>query len=375
MKPKNKEGYAAFQSKLMLRFCAIIFIAFLIVIALYFFVWQQRIGDWIVGLLEYTVKADHEQAFLIYHRYFRGNKEILFAGAIILFFIFFLWHLFRWITRYFKEINAGIDSLLSDNKESIQLSSEMLPFEKKLNAVKRTLEQRKAETALAEQRKNDLVMYLAHDIRTPLTSVIGYLNLLEEDPDMPISQRAKFTRITLDKAYRLEKMINEFFEITRYNSQQINLSKTSIDLYYMLVQLTDELSPELLAHGNTITINADENRTIYADADKLARVFSNILKNAVAYSYPDTEIVISTQEAEEHTTVLFQNKGAHIPEEKLSSLFEKFYRVDESRVSDTGGTGLGLAIAKEIIILHGGTIRVFCSDNTITFSVQLPIVN
>lgn len=321
------------------------------------------------------MRVEHEKAFFIYHEYFRGYREIFFATAIILVFIFLLWRLFRWMTRYFKEINQGIDSLLADNKEEIRLSPEMLPFEKKLNAVKLTLEQRKAEIELAEQRKNDLVMYLAHDIRTPLTSVIGYLNLLEEEPDMPIAQRSKYTHITLDKAYRLEKMIDEFFEITRYNSQQIKLSKETIDLYYMLVQLADELSPVLLAHGNTVVINVNENLSVFADADKLARVFSNILKNAAAYSYPNTEIVISTQETGEQIIVSFQNKGKGISNEKLSSLFDKFYRVDESRVSDTGGTGLGLAIAKEIIVLHDGAISVSSENDTITFFVQLPMAN
>lgn len=147
------------------------------------------------------------------------------------------------MTRYFEEINQGIEALLADDENQIQLSPEMLPFERKLNTVKRTLAERKAETALAEQRKDELVMYLAHDIRTPLTSVIGYLNLLEEEPNIPEEQRAKRVHIALEKAYRLETMINEFFEITRYNSQQITLSKETIDLYYMLVQLSDELSP------------------------------------------------------------------------------------------------------------------------------------
>lgn len=248
-------------------------------------------------------------------------------------------------------------------------------MKKKLNTVKRTLEQRKLETEIAEQRKNDLVMYLAHDIRTPLTSVIGYLNLLAEAPDMPIDRRSKYAHITLDKAYRLEEMIDEFFEITRYNSQQITLSKESIDLYYMLVQLSDELSPVLSAHGNTVAIKSTENPTIYADADKLARVFNNLLKNAALYSYRDTEIVISIQEMPEKTIVSFQNKGERIPSHKIPALFEKFYRADESRDSDTGGTGLGLAIAKEIIILHGGTINVSCENDTIIFFVELPVIS
>ena len=239
--------------------------------------------------------------------------------------------------------------------------------------MKRNLRQQKEATALAEQRKDELVMYLAHDIRTPLTSVIGYLSLLEEAPDMTVSDRTKNVHIALEKAYRLDKMVNEFFEITRYHSKQIKLSKQNIDLYYMLVQLRDELLPTFTVQNNSIELDFDENTTIYADPEKLARVFSNILKNAVTYSYPDTKIIVSVENTEKHIAILFQNQGETIPAEKLSSLFDKFYRLDEARISDTGGTGLGLAIAKEIVLLHGGTIEVKSENKTITFSVILPV--
>lgn len=269
----------------------------------------------------------------------------------------------------------GIESLLADDEKQIQLSPEMLPFERKLNSVKQTLAERKMENALAEQRKDELVMYLAHDIRTPLTSVIGYLNLLEEDPNMPPEQRAARVHIALEKAYRLETMVNEFFEITKYKSQKITLSKETIDLYYMLVQLSDELSPVLAPGGNTVTLHLDENLTIEADPEKLARVFNNILKNAASYSFPHTEIVISAEKLEHEVIIRFQNSGEDIPNEALVSLFDKFYRVDQSRSSDTGGTGLGLAIAKEIVTLHGGAISASSKNHVVTFTVSLPLSN
>ena len=132
-------------------------------------------------------------------------------------------------------------------------------------------------------------------------------------------------------------MVNEFFEITRYNLQQIALNKETIDLYYMLVQLTDELSSVLAANGNTAVLRADENLSVYGDSDKLARVFSNVLKNAAAYSFPDTQIIISAEEQDDKITITFQNSGKTIPKEKLSAIFEKFYRLDEARTSNTGG--------------------------------------
>lgn len=373
MKHSEKDEFAIFQSRIMRRFCGNALLSVLIVTGIYQFLWRKRLGDVTVSLLEYLLNIDHESAFMIYMIHFRGNKEIFLAVAMIFVFLLLLWRLFRWMSRYFREINQGIDSLLADDSAQIRLSPEMLPFERKLNTVKRTLEQQKEETALAERRKDELVMYLAHDIRTPLTSVIGYLNLLEETPDMPIEQRAKNLHITLEKAYRLEEMINEFFEITRYNSRQIKLAKEQVNLCFMLVQLSDELSPLFSRRGNSVILDVDENLTICADANKLARVFGNILKNAAAYSYPDTEIRISAEIRNHLVNLSFQNRGPAIPAETLSALFDKFYRLDKARISDTGGTGLGLAIAKEILHLHGGTIRAVSENDTITFIVRLPV--
>lgn len=371
---KNKQDdFSIFQRKIAIRFFGSALLSVVIVIALYLFLWKERFGDWIVSILEFVGRMKHEEAFLIYHYNFRGYKEIFFAVAIVAIFLILLLLLFRWLTKYFREINSGIDSLLAEDEKRIYLSPEMLPFEHKLNTVKQNLKSQKEATALAEQRKDELVMYLAHDIRTPLTSVIGYLNLLEENPDMTTEEKVKNVHIALDKAYRLEKMVNEFFEITRYHSKQIKLKKQPVDLYYMLVQLRDEFLPSFSLRNNAVLLELDENIIIYADPEKIARVFGNILKNAAAYSYPNTKITISAIQKEQNTIISFQNKGKTIPAKNLSSLFDKFYRLDEARISDTGGTGLGLAIAKEIILLHGGEIEAHCEQETVTFTVKLPI--
>lgn len=221
-------------------------------------------------------------------------------------------------------------------------------------------------------RKNDLITYLAHDLKTPLTSVVGYLSLLEEAPDMPEEQKAKYIHITLDKALRLEKLINEFFEITRYNLQQIILEKENIDLSFMLVQMADEFYPILREHGNKVDLKVKDNLTVYGDSEKLARVFNNILKNAIAYSDTGTEIVIWAEEEGENVIIRFLNHGKTIPEQRLDAIFEKFFRLDDARATNTGGAGLGLAIAREIVTLHGGTIMADSKDRVTTFVVSLP---
>ncbi len=164
------------------------------------------------------------------------------------------------------------------NDSAIELSEPLKDVEKQMNQIKMAVLLSQQAVKEAENKKNELVMYLAHDIRTPLTSIIGYLSLLDEAPDMPMEQKSKYVGITLKKAIRLEKLINEFFEIARYNTHQIKLEKTNVDLYYMLVQLIDEFYPVLSAKGNFAILQADEMLSVYGDSEKLARVFNNILK-------------------------------------------------------------------------------------------------
>ena len=222
------------------------------------------------------------------------------------------------------------------------------------------------------QKKNDLITYLAHDLKTPLTSVMGYLNLLEDAPDMPLAQREKYTHIARKKAERLDSLIQEFFEITRYNLQNITLEKENIDLYYMLIQMKEEFYPVLAQKGNTIELKVPEDLQVYGDADKLARVFNNIIRNAVSYSYPSSVITIEGEKNSDGVCLFFRNKGKTIPKEKLSRVFQKFFRIDEARSSDSAGSGLGLAIAKEIVELHGGSISAISEQEETVFQIVLP---
>lgn len=239
----------------------------------------------------------------------------------------------------------------------------------------KTKMERSAQTMKEEEaRKNDMITYLAHDLKTPLTSVIGYLDLLDEANDMPAPQREKYTKIVFEKSLLLERLIQEFFDITRYNLNQIILEKEILDLSFMLVQMADEFYPMFKLRENWIEADVGEEIMIYGDALKLARVFQNILKNAVAYSYPKTPITIKAETDEKEVRVFIENKGKTIPKEKLPSIFEKFYRADEARSGNTGGAGLGLAIAKEIVALHGGDITAESKCEKTVFLVKLPLM-
>ena len=334
---------------------------------------RGQIGDRIVRFLIDVFSFSYSDAYTIYNLVFRKNMDkILFFVTLIFLVILFRFSI-SWLTKYFDEISIGMDKLTDETDEEITLSPELDFMENKINQIKNKLEKQKKAALDAEQRKNDLVVYLAHDIKTPLTSIIGYLSLLNEAPDMPQEQKAKYVGITLEKAYRLEKLINEFFEITRFNLQTIVLNKEKINLLFMLQQMADEFYPLLTPQRKQVSVNVPEGLTLWGDADKLARVFNNILKNAIAYSYENSVIDISAKQQDNYIVITFTNQGNPIPQTKLDTIFEKFYRLDSARSTNTGGAGLGLAIAKEIVNAHEGTISVESNTENTTFTVKLPV--
>ena len=274
--------------------------------------------------------------------------------------------------RNFDKTWQSLSAVFNDDEEVRSFSRGFSDVEIALKDRKHDVFRARQIAALSEARKNDLVMYLAHDLKTPLTSVIGYLSLLQEAPDMPPAQRAKYVDITLEKACRLEDLINEFFEITRFNLHEITLERNRIDLGLMVRQIADEFYPMLKEKDLQISVEIPQRIVMLADADKLARVLDNLLKNAVAYSYAGTVIRIGAQQKGNDVRIRARNHCDEIPPEKLLRLFEKFFRADTSRASSTGGSGLGLAISKQIVELHGGTITAASTPEHTDFTVTIP---
>ena len=287
-------------------------------------------------------------------------------GWVIIFFYYWL-RTFRYLERL---IYAAEELYESDGL--IQLPDEMKEVENLLNEVKLRIKQNERAAKEAEQRKNDLVVYLAHDLKTPLTSVIGYLSLLTEEEGISEELRQKYLSITLDSAKRLEDLINEFFEITRFNLTHITLEMSRINIKRLLEQIVFEFDPVMREKKLTCIIDASPDLMIRCDGEKIQRVFDNLLRNAVNYSFPDTEILLSVKENSDNVICVCQNHGKTIPQEKLERIFEQFYRLDAARATRSGGAGLGLAIAKEIVELHGGRIRAESWDEMIRFTVVLP---
>lgn len=269
-------------------------------------------------------------------------------------------------------ITKLINSYLESNSDDLVLRKKYFEIEAQLIKIKTKSQKQQQLMQMEMQQKNDLITYLAHDLKTPLASVIGYLSLLDEAQDMPIAQKAKYVGVSLNKAYRLEELINEFFEITRFNLQSIILNKVKIKLAFMFQQMVDEFYPMLTQQKRQVVLEVPEDILLIGDADKLARVFNNILKNAIAYSYESSSIYIVVVQQENNVVISFTNQGDPIPPQRLETIFEKFYRLDSARSSDTGGAGLGLAIAREIIIAHGGSITAESTAEGTIFTMKLP---
>ena len=216
------------------------------------------------------------------------------------------------------------------------------------------------------------MVYLAHDLKTPLTSVIGYLTLLRDEPQLSPELRSRYTGIALEKAERLEDLINEFFDITRFSLTHLELEKQPTDLTRMLEQVASEFAPQFAEKDLRCELELPPRLAYDCDPDKLARVFDNLLRNAFHYSFPGSTVRITGQQEADTVVLTFTNEGRTIPAEKLERIFDQFFRLDSSRATRTGGAGLGLAIAKEIVELHGGTIRADSTEDRITFTICLP---
>ena len=303
----------------------------------------------------------------------QGTSLFWGVGVILIGWTIITYRFFQRPLRYLDEVVSASEQLAQPNNVPIVLPAVMKNVQDELNLVREQALRSAMVAKEAEQRKNDLVVYLAHDLKTPLTSVIGYLTLLRDEPQISQELRAKYTGIALDKAERLEDLINEFFDITRFNLTKLTLEPESVNLTRMLEQITFEFNPVLTEKSLRWDLHLMPDVRPVCDPDKLERVFDNLIRNAINYSYQDTAILVAMEQSGNHVTVRIENHGKTIPPEKLDRIFEQFFRLDTSRSSSTGGSGLGLAIAKEIVELHGGTIAAESADEHIIFIVTLPM--
>lgn len=272
------------------------------------------------------------------------------------------------------EVLGSMEKIYDKDEELIVLSVDLKEINDHMNRIKFNLRRNEEIAKDAEKRKDDLILYLAHDLKTPLTSILGYLDILKTEEDLSERFKNKYLQICYDKALRLEDLINEFFDITRYNLKDIVLEKTSVDFTFMMEQIIYEFKPLLKEKNLRIYSEIEPEILLTIDAKKMERVIDNIIRNAINYSYRDSAIDIFLEKDQANfANIHIINKGPTIPSEKLSNIFDEFFRVDPSRSTKTGSSGLGLAIAKSIVVAHNGIIDAKSNDDTTEMIVKLPI--
>ncbi|MEY8576409.1 HAMP domain-containing sensor histidine kinase [Oscillospiraceae bacterium 21-37] len=370
---KSKKGFRPLRRKIFLRAVTVLAATTIAIYFSYTVLLQGHFANGMIALFQSVLGVDYDVALQFYEHIFRSHKDAIILLSLLLVAVGLFWIFLRWLTKYYADISKGMDTLLQDIPGEISLPPELLPIERKINLAKHTIDRQKSDMLLAEQKKNDLVMYLAHDLKTPLASSISYLNLLRDEKQLSEELREKYLTIALAKSERLEDLINEFLEIARYSLSTIALQYSEINLTRLLEQLVYEFQPVLDQKGLTCRLAAGEDILLNCDADKMQRVFDNLLRNAVNYSYGGTEITIETESGEDCIKLRLSNHGGTIPQEKLERIFEQFYRLDTGRGSS--GAGLGLAIARQIVTLHKGTITAESRDGLTVFTVALPAVS
>lgn len=279
--------------------------------------------------------------------------------------------------KYIKEITTGIQEISKGNldfKVAERGNDEFRILAKNINKMSVELKNKIEDERRAEQTKNELITNVSHDLKTPLTTIIGYLTLVKDkNYDGEVTMNDYVERAYL-KSLRLKKLIEDLFEYTKITNGVIKINKTTVNIVELMDQLLGEMS--ILAKQNNLSFETEySSPEIYVDVDSdlMARTFENILSNSIKYSYKElnSKIFISVTQNREKVILSFQNQGDTIPTEVLPLLFERFYRVDKSRNSKVSGSGLGLAISKSIVELHGGMISAESEANRVKISVEL----
>lgn len=230
------------------------------------------------------------------------------------------------------------------------------------------------EERALKQSKDDLITNVSHDLRTPLTSIIGYLRLIEDRQFKNEDDILKYTHTAYLKSIQMKSLVEDLFEYTKVSQSNPHLTINTINVDSMLQQLAASFELEAKQKHFVITSQCTpKDLEITGDAEKIGRVFNNLITNALKYGNGGKNIFLSAKQIND--TVIFEvaNDGEKVPAEALGKLFDRFYRVEGSRSKATGGTGLGLAIAQSIVEMHNGTIEAHSNDKRTSFVIQLPL--
>lgn len=277
--------------------------------------------------------------------------------------------------RYISKLSAAIRNISEGDLNTtveVQGDDEFSAMAVNLNKMVGDIRNLMDKEREAERTKNELITNVAHDLRTPLTSIIGYLELLSGQVSISQEMQKKYIDIAYAKSKRLEKLIEDLFGFTKLNYGRVSMHVSRVDVVKLLSQLLEEFYPSFMDKNLSYELKSNvPAKVITADGNLLARLFDNLINNAIKYGADGKRVLVNIHASRAVVTISVTNYGYVIPEEELPLIFNKFYRVEQSRSTNTGGTGLGLAISKNIVDMHGGSITVTSDLDGTVFTVKL----
>ena len=301
------------------------------------------------------------------------NQWII-IGIIILIYVFISRKKFSRLANIFEATEKMKNGEL-DKPLEIKGEDDVAKLAGNINGIVEKLKEITLEEKKAQKTKNDLITNISHDLRTPLTSIIGYLNLIETDEYRDEVQLRHYTGIAYEKAKRLNVLINDLFELTKMQNGVVVLRTSKVNLVELLGQIVSEFQYQIKCNEMESRVRfSDDKLVVNGDIDKLVRAFENLITNSIKYGKEGYYIDIVTKKIGNFALVQVINYGEEIPEEDIKYIFDRFYRVDKSRNSEEGGSGLGLSITKNIIELHKGTISALSDSEKTVFEIKLPII-
>lgn len=357
--------------------------------------WLKSIGDLLISaLLTYLVAIAAREVIILLYRYtnirlinvmldfwyilkYENIGQYIYLVVIIALFL-----AINYAITYNK--NKSIVTIIEDTEimakgdleKLIEVNTEgdMKNLANNINNISAQLKDIMLEERRAQKTKNDLITNVSHDLRTPLTSIIGYLELIDSDKYKDEVELRYYINIAYEKSKGLSLLINDLFELTKMQNSTITLEKSQINLVDLLGQLVAYFKYEFEKANMESRIDFSDDRLIvYGDARKLVRAFENLLSNSIKYGKDGHYIDVITRIENSMAVVQIVNYGEEIPSIDLPYIFDRFYRVEKSRNREIGGSGLGLAITKNIIELHNGSISASSNDNKTIFEVRLPL--
>nr|WP_057002894.1 ATP-binding protein [Agrilactobacillus composti] len=292
------------------------------------------------------------------------------------------WIVYRRLMRRFQAIQMHhvIQELhyIADNHFDHRITFKVNPDLQKvvtsINALVESTSRSISEERRIEQSKDELITNVSHDIRTPLTSVIGYLGLIENGQYQNRAELLKYTHTAFVKSKQMKLLVDDLFEFTKIQQTATTMNFTQVNMTNMIAQLAASYELEAQKQNiHIVTKTRPDPLMMAADPEKLSRVYNNLIINALKYGKGATELIIEGRQYQDEAIIAIRNNGQKIPDNDILHLFDRFYRVEGSRSHETGGSGLGLAIAQSIVALHGGFIYASSTDEQTSFIMHLPL--